>query len=351
MSTLITLRSVIKPKNTQLVRRLASNKSLLEVPKQQEVKIPVPWGHLAAKQWGNPKGFPVICLHGWLDNACSFDGLAPILPNEQFNFVAVDLPGHGFSSHFPAGMTYRFSDSFTAIRYVKEHFDFEKFTLIGHSMGAAVAIWYASIFSDEVNKLISLDLVNVGPITLEKHVKRAKSSILTGVDTFKKLHGRKVPTYDYIDAVARAFMANQFAHGQDSITQESVETLMKRGLIEVGDKVTWSADLRLRIPATFNALEEQVEHYATNIICPLLLLKASGSHWYMQEEIAKRIIKVYKNHNPNFEMEKIEGGHHVHLNEPEKVISHINDFLLKTDFQIEDETKKDKQDNINMDLF
>ena len=148
-------------------------------------------------------------------------------------------------------------------------------------------------------------------------------------------------------------MANQFAHGQDSITQKGVETLMKRGLLEIegSDKVTWSADLRLRVPATFNALEEQVIHYATNIKCPMLLLKASGSHWYMQEEIAKRIIKTYMNHNPNFEMHKVKGGHHVHLDEPKKVIDLVNPFLLKTDFQIEDESKKDKQENFPMDLF
>ena len=77
----------------------------------------------------------------------------------------------------------------------------DKFTLMGHSMGAAVSIWYASIFTEDIEKIISLDLVNVGPITLEKHPKKSKSSILSGVETFKKLHGRGVPTYDYIGTV------------------------------------------------------------------------------------------------------------------------------------------------------
>ena len=306
-----------------------------------------------AKKWGNPEGKPVLCLHGWLDNACSFDGLAPLFPNDKFQFLAIDIQGHGFSTHYPAGMTYRFSDSLTTLRFVKEHFGWDKFTIMGHSMGAAVTIWYASIFSEDVDRIISLDLVNVGPITLEKHPKKSKNSILTGVEVFKKLEGAKVPKYVYIDAVARAYMANQFAHGNDSITQASVETLMKRGLIEVEgtNKVTWSADLRLRVPATFNALEEQVMFYSSNIKCPMLLLKTTGSHWYMQEEIAKRIIKTYMNHNPNFEMHKVEGGHHVHMDEPQKVIDLVNPFLLKTEFHVEDESKKDKQENFPLDLF
>ena len=69
-------------------------------------------------------------------------------------------------------------------------------------------------------------------------------------------------------------MANQFAHGEDSITQASVETLMKRGLKPASDgKFTWSSDLRLRVPAAFSALGEQVLHYASRIRCPMLLLK------------------------------------------------------------------------------
>jgi hypothetical protein len=28
------------------------------------VTFPVPWGHIAAKAWGNPMGKPVLALHG-----------------------------------------------------------------------------------------------------------------------------------------------------------------------------------------------------------------------------------------------------------------------------------------------
>lgn len=340
-----------------VLRRRMSSDSLLKDPIQSEVHIPVPWGHIAGKRWGNPEGKPVLCLHGWLDNSCSFDPLAPLLPNDKFDFVALDFNGHGFSSHYPPGMTYRFSDSFTVVRNVKEFFNWDKFSFIGHSMGAGIAIWYSSIFPEDVDRMISMDLVNVEPLTLEKHVKKTGESIKQGVEVFKKLSkSDTVPTYTYEDAVARAYMANQFhlAKGEqlfsvNSITQEAVEILMKRGLQKVGeDEYTWTADLRLRIPSAFNVLEEQVEHYASNIKCPMMLLKATGSHYYMKKELAKRIINVYRNHNPNFEIHKIDGGHHVHMTNPERVSGLINEFLCKTDFDDINEEKDDKSPRFDL---
>lgn len=42
-----------------------------------------------AKIWGPPDGHPVFALHGWLDNAGSFDALIPLLPS-NLRIVAVD---------------------------------------------------------------------------------------------------------------------------------------------------------------------------------------------------------------------------------------------------------------------
>lgn len=49
----------------------------------------------------------MLGLHGWMDNAGTFDRLAPLL-SPSIYFVAVELPGHGLSSHLPAGVPYHF---------------------------------------------------------------------------------------------------------------------------------------------------------------------------------------------------------------------------------------------------
>jgi len=63
-----------------------------EVP--EEVEIQTSTLRLVAKCWGKPEGLPVLALHGWLDNAATFDHLAPFLP--EFRLVSLDLPGQDF---------------------------------------------------------------------------------------------------------------------------------------------------------------------------------------------------------------------------------------------------------------
>ncbi|KAM6424970.1 serine hydrolase-like protein 2 isoform 1-T1 [Rhynochetos jubatus] len=103
-----------------------------------ELKFPVPWGHVAAKAWGPLEGHPVLCLHGWLDNANTFDKLIPLLPRDCY-YVAMDFSGHGLSSHRPAGSPYHFLDYVTDVRRVAAALQWRRFTLMGHSMGGSVA--------------------------------------------------------------------------------------------------------------------------------------------------------------------------------------------------------------------
>ena len=62
--------------------------------------LSIPGFSIACKIWGNPDKPTILALHGWLDNANSFAPLATYLESD-FQVVAVDLPGHGHSSHLP----------------------------------------------------------------------------------------------------------------------------------------------------------------------------------------------------------------------------------------------------------
>ena len=61
---------------------------------------------LTGQEWGSSTGEPWIALHGWLDNCGSFETLAPFFAKNDKRFLAIDLPGHGFSSHYTPGLRF-----------------------------------------------------------------------------------------------------------------------------------------------------------------------------------------------------------------------------------------------------
>lgn len=42
------------------VRKMSTNACVVE-----EIRIPVPWGHIAGKWWGPKNKRPVVAYHGW----------------------------------------------------------------------------------------------------------------------------------------------------------------------------------------------------------------------------------------------------------------------------------------------
>ena len=110
-----------------------------------------------------------------------------------------------------------------------------------YGTGGGIGSWYSALFPDQVEKLISIDLISFGAMTHSKHLQVSRKSVLDSVNIGNKLSSQKIPTYNF------AFMASNLINGLDSITKGSVEILMERGLVKVPgspDTYTWSHDLR-----------------------------------------------------------------------------------------------------------
>ncbi|EPM99030.1 alpha/beta fold family hydrolase, partial [Pseudomonas syringae pv. actinidiae ICMP 19070] len=94
-------------------------------------------------------------MHGWLDNANSFARLAPHL--EGLRIVALDLAGHGHSDHRPAGAAYALADYVFDVLQVAEQLGWQRFALLGHSLGAIIAVLLASSLPERVTHLALID--------------------------------------------------------------------------------------------------------------------------------------------------------------------------------------------------
>lgn len=116
-------------------------------------------GQLAAIEVGNAEmaEVSVIFIHGWLDNAASFLSLMPALHAlaPKLHLCAVDLPGHGFSSH-KAGYS-AFHDYIDDLDQLLLNLSPNKPVLVGHSLGALIASCYSAAFPEQVSGLVQIE--------------------------------------------------------------------------------------------------------------------------------------------------------------------------------------------------
>jgi pimeloyl-ACP methyl ester carboxylesterase len=291
-----------------------------------EIQIPTPWGYIAAKTYGNPSGPPVLAVHGWMDNAGTFDKLVPLLSKSLY-VVAVDLPGHGLSSHIPTGLPYNYTqDSLIALKRITNYFKWSRFSWLGHSMGAGLGVLYASVFPSQVERLIMLDLTK--PITGDRGQGYA-DQMANGVEKFLAMEEKIQPippTYGFKEAVDRLVAATY-----GSLTEESAKMLMIRGAKQVGeDQWAFTRDLRLRNPSILRFSHEQMFQILENIRCEILLVKAKKAPWFEPEDLCRQAMDIYQRNCASYEFWEVDGNHFVHLNEAEKIADKINQFLIKS---------------------
>ncbi|MEO6077148.1 MAG: alpha/beta fold hydrolase, partial [Dokdonella sp.] len=127
-----------------------------------ELRLPLRHLSLAARCWGDASLPPLLALHGWLDNAASFDGLAPLL--ETRHVVAIDMVGHGRSDWRNASASDYWVDYLDDIDQVFRHFAWNNADLLGHSLGGTLASTYAAAFPERVSRLVLIEAL--GPLSL-----------------------------------------------------------------------------------------------------------------------------------------------------------------------------------------
>jgi len=105
-------------------------------------------------EWSR-RGFPCVLVHGFADAGCVWSHLASRLA-PQFRVLAPDLRGHGNSGWDPE-VRYRTEVFAADLSRTVEAFRLERMVLIGHSLGADVAIRFAAANGARVAALVVVD--------------------------------------------------------------------------------------------------------------------------------------------------------------------------------------------------
>ncbi|MFC5830654.1 alpha/beta fold hydrolase [Nonomuraea insulae] len=104
---------------------------------------------------GHHDGIPLLLVHGWGGDACSWAPVVAALTPGTYRVIVADLRGHGHSPAPAAG--YRPADLAADLARLAQRLDLGPFVAVGHSMGAQVVTVLAVTRPEVVRALVVVD--------------------------------------------------------------------------------------------------------------------------------------------------------------------------------------------------
>ena len=263
----------------------------------REITIQANGLSFAAKVWGVAGKLPMLALHGWMDNAGTFDELAPLLVDYQV--CAVDMAGHGLSEHRALGAHYYMSDYICDAIAIADSLNWKKFTLLGHSLGANVSLMLAGTFPERIENLLLIE----GFGSPSRNAIVAPNELRSSIIKMGVFNPERQPIYDDYEQVISKRM-----NGATKVNRYASEVLCKRGIKEVKGGWSWRSDPRLRYPSPLRFSEEEVWAFIANISAPTLLITGDQGL-----PLALMGFDERQSKHPNLLLECLPGRHHLHL--------------------------------------
>ncbi|CAB3222471.1 unnamed protein product [Arctia plantaginis] len=202
-----------------------------------------------------------------------------------------------------------------------EHLGWEKFMFIGHSMGSEIGLFYNSVNPGKITKMILCD----------------------PEPTLRRLQVRDLPRYQtmFYDDYYNNYWKDNFYYRTYTVkeakqalmrarnlTEDKASIILSNSLKHVhGDQYRFTWDRRLKLPAPQNYPNSYYFSIFSNMP-PTLVISASDSLREQSQSGSLELLKMLSTLE-NYNHVMVEGGHDVHLTNPERLAPHVIEFLKK----------------------
>lgn len=216
--------------------------------------------------WGNRSAPTLILVHGAFDHARSWDWTARTLASD-FHVIAPDLRGHGDSAWSTEG-TYAMADYVYDLAQLVELVSHDKVLLVGHSLGGSVALRYAALFPERVERLVAIEGLGLSPETLKARSARPAPDRWREWIKERRASARKASRhYPTLEAAV-----GRMRERNDHLSGEQALHLTAHGVNRNEDgSYGWKFDPYLRQLPPQDMTDQDLPEFWNRIECPVLL--------------------------------------------------------------------------------
>jgi pimeloyl-ACP methyl ester carboxylesterase len=278
-----------------------------------EIKLKLPHIELAALsnvKHIDPSKPTLLMLHGYLDNASSFETLLVHL--NSYQCIAVDMAGHGKSQHRNSDAHYHLIDYAYDLHQLVNTLSLKEFVLIGHSLGAIVSSIYAATQPHNIKGFIAIE--SCGPLVEDA---QTTAQQLRNCFESREKANKEIRHPKSIEAVIRSRCAVS-----DLSSQHAQQIMSRNVCTNTHGQLQWRTDKRLRTTSPIRMTEEQACAVLNSIVCKRALILGSKGFEKVKVAIKQRQVCFAGVPTATF-----KGGHHVHLDSEDEVATYINSLL------------------------
>lgn len=269
-------------------------------------------------EWGEPVGEPIVLVHGFLDQAHSWQFFVDALVKRSRRplcLVAPDCRGHGDSGWVGAGGYYHFPDYVYDLDCVITAMDLTRFHLIGHSMGGTISFLYAGTFPERLSKLVLIE--GVGPPGMDFTDAPPRMA-----GWIREMRDRGRSHFREYSSLAAG--ANQLQQTNPRLKKEFAFDLARAGMKQnEKGKWVWKFDPLHRTASPQPFYAAQALEFFRRIACPVLIVDGKESRQTRRTDKQQRYDAIEDRRHATIG----NAGHMVHQDNPEQLAEVVASFL------------------------
>ncbi|WP_437630054.1 alpha/beta fold hydrolase [Sorangium sp. So ce854] len=273
--------------------------------------------HRFRDEGARPTGLTLLLLHGFLDAGSTWDLVAEPLARAGHDVVAPDLRGFGRSARVGPGSYYYFPDYIADVAALVDALAPARLGVVGHSMGGAVAVYYAGACPDRVERLALLEGMGPPANAPELAVTRMETWLreTRGIDRAP----RRLSSMQ--DAIAR--LVAHHPRVPRAVLATRAPLLTRE---EPDGGLAWAYDPMHRTTSPLTFQVEAFNAFLERIACPTLVVSGGPQGWHPPDE-AERTARLRRAEH----VELPEAGHMMHWSAASELAARLVEFFGRGD--------------------